>query len=64
MILCIISCDVSFNLLFLFWPHLTACSILGARSEIKPELGAVEAQSSNHWTAREVSPLNKFLIFF
>ena len=39
---------------FFFWPYHAACGILVPRSGIKPVLPAVEVQSLNHWTAREV----------
>ena len=46
------------NFLFLcFWPHFTACGILAPWPEIKPIPPALEAQSLNHWTAREVPNL-------
>ena len=37
-----------------FWPHHTACGILVPHSGIKPTPPAVEVQSLNHWTTREV----------
>ena len=37
-----------------FWPHCTACGILVPRADIEPEPPALEAQSLNHWTAREI----------
>ena len=45
---------------FFFWLHFKACSTLVPTSGIKPVLLAVEAQSLNHWTTREVP---KVLIF-
>ena len=36
-----------------FWPHCAACGILVLRPGIEPMPPAVEAWSSNHWTARE-----------
>ena len=39
---------------FFFWPHGAACGILVPRPGIKPVPPALEAQSLNHWTAREV----------
>ena len=46
------------NLKFLcFWPHFTACGILVPWPEIEPIPPALEAQSLNHWTAREVPNL-------
>ena len=43
-----------FVFLFLFWPHRGACGILVPCPEIEPMPPAVEAQSPNHWTTREV----------
>ena len=37
-----------------FLPHCTACGILVPQPRIEPMPPAVEAQSLNHWTAREV----------
>ena len=43
------------DLLFVcFWLHRAACGILVHRRGIEPMPPAVEAQSLNHWTAREV----------
>ena len=39
---------------FFFWPRRAACGILVPQPGIKPAPPAVEAQSLNHWTAREV----------
>ena len=39
---------------FFFWPHHAACGILVPQPGIEPVPPAVEAQSLNHWTAREV----------
>ena len=39
---------------FSFWPSRTACEILVPQKGIKPMPPALEAQSLNHWTAREV----------
>ena len=47
-------------LLSFFWPHLAACGILVPRTGIKPVPPVLEAQSLNHWTAREV-PVILFL---
>ena len=38
---------------FFFWLHQRACKILVPRPGIEPVSPAVEAQSPNHWTARE-----------
>ena len=40
--------------LFFFWSCLTACRMLVSRSGIELVPLAVEVQSLNHWTAREV----------
>ena len=45
--------------LFTFWLHHAAFGILVLQPEIEPVPPAVEAQSLNHWTAREV-PLGNF----
>ena len=37
---------------FFFWPHHMACGILVPRPGLEPP--AVEAQSLNHWIARQV----------
>ena len=37
-----------------FWPCLITCGIFVPQPEIEPELPAVETQSLNHWTSREV----------
>ena len=42
---------------FFFWPCPTACGILLPWPGIEPTTPAVEAQSLNHWTAREVPKL-------
>ena len=39
----------------LFWPHCMSCGILVPWPGIEPMSLAVEAQSLNHWTTREVS---------
>ena len=39
----------------LFWPGLTTYGNLVPRPGIEPATPALEAQSLNHWTAREVS---------
>ena len=44
---------------FIFWPHFRACEILIPWPGIKPMPPAVEAQSVNHWTSREVPQLFK-----
>ena len=41
-------------LCFFFWPCQMACRILIPQPGIEPMLPAVEAQSPNHWTTREV----------
>ena len=49
--------------LLYFWPHHVACGILVPRPRIEPMVPAVEAQSLNHWTAREVPMLLLKLLF-
>ena len=39
---------------FFFWRHQAACGILVPQPGIEPTPPAVEAQSLNHWTAKEV----------
>ena len=53
------SININLNLylfiyLFIYWPPLKGCGILVPWSEMKPVPLAVETQSLNHWTAREV----------
>ena len=47
----------------MFWPHSTACGILVPQPGIEPVPPALEAQSLNHWTAREV-PIVSFSLDF
>ena len=42
----------------IIWLRLVACGILVSQLGIKPLLAAVEAQSLNHWNAREVLEVN------
>ena len=42
------------NFFFFFWPCSMACRILVPQRRIKPMPPALEMQSLNHWTAREV----------
>ena len=44
---------LSFSFLF-FLLHRIECGILLSQAQIEPVLPAVEAQSLNHWTTREV----------
>ena len=37
-----------------FWPRHTACGILVSQPGVKPAPPALQAQSLNQWTAREV----------
>ena len=46
---------------FFFWPHSTAYAILGPCPGIKPVPSALEAQSLNYWTTREVPVI---MVFF
>ena len=41
-----------------FWMHPTACRILVPPPGIKPTPPALEVQSLNHWTTRQVTLLN------
>ena len=53
--------------LFIYWPRQTACGISVLQPGIKPMLHTLEAQSLNHWTAREVPHcflFNVTLLFF
>ena len=43
-----------FNFNFNFWLHCAACGILVPQPGIEPVPPALEVQSLNHWTAREV----------
>ena len=43
-----------------FWPRSTACGILVPQPGIEPTPPAVEVQSVNHWTTREVP----FIVIF
>ena len=45
---------VSFFFFLIFWPHPSVYRILVPQPGMEPESPAVEAQSLNHWTAREV----------
>ena len=47
-----------------FWLHHAACGILVPTPGIKAVPPAVEAQSLNHWTAREVPLESNFKILF
>ena len=52
-----------FYFIFLFlWLHHVACRILVPWPGIEPEHPAVEAQSPNHWTTRELPPTFQLLI--
>ena len=55
------------NLFFIFWLCHAACGILVSWPGIEPAPPALEAQSLNHWTMREVAPnqfLNPLFFFF
>ena len=40
---------------FFFWvPHGITCGILVPQAEVEPARPALEAQSLNHWTAKEI----------
>ena len=47
---------------FFFWPLCVACEILVPQPAIEPMLSALEMQSPNHWTAKEV-PHNSLYVF-
>ena len=49
------------NFFFYFLPHHAACGILTPRPGIEPISPAVEAQSPNHWTTRELPTHTYFL---
>ena len=59
-------CTYLFLFLFFFWPCHAACKILVSQPGIEPMPPAVEAQSLNHWAAREVPVCIYFiyLLFF
>ena len=44
-----------FLIFLIFWPHSTAGGILVPQPGIEPAYPALEAQSLNHWTTREIS---------
>ena len=48
---------------FFFWPYCTACGILVPQAGTEPVPPAVEAQSLNHWTTREVQKSTEHEIF-
>ena len=47
---------------FSFWLLCAACEILLPRSGIQPVPPAVEAWSVNHWTAREVPKILRYIL--
>ena len=50
-----------------FWLHHAACKILVPQPRMQSAPPAVEAQSLNHWTAREVPPwslLSRYPLYF
>ena len=49
---------------FFFCPHCVACGILFPWPGMEPELPAVEAQSLNHYTTREVPTLGFLILLF
>ena len=51
-------------LFFFFWPCTVACGILVPQPGIEPSSPAVEAQSLNHWCAREVPISFSFFLDF
>ena len=52
------TCQTCILFCFVFWPCHAACRILVPWPGIEPMPPAVEAQSLNHWTAREVPDLH------
>ena len=54
---------LSFFYFYFFWTHSMARGILVPLPGIEPAPPAVEAQSLNHWTAREV-PDGSFLVLY
>ena len=46
---------------FFLWPCCEACGILIPQLVVKPMPSAVEAQSLNHWTTREVPEVGAVL---
>ena len=52
----------TFCFFFFFWPCCMACGILVPWPRIEPEPPAVEVQSPNHWTTREVHFCLSFFI--
>ena len=61
-VLCLVFHSISFSILFLsFWPCRVTCRMLVPRPGIEPMPPAVEAQSPNHWTAREF-PLSFYFL--
>ena len=46
-----------YSFVCIFWQSYTACGILVPQPGIEPGPRAVKAQSSNHWTTREL-PVN------
>ena len=48
---------------FFFWLHCAGCGILVPQPGIEPPPPALEAQSLNHWAAKEVPHLNFFFFF-
>ena len=55
-------CSKEHKFLF-FWPYCTACGILVPQPGTEPVPPAVEAQSLNHWTTREVQKSTEHEIF-
>ena len=59
---CVCVCVCVCVSLFFFVPHRAACRILVPWPGIEPVPAAVEAQSRNHWTTREVPQVCLFVI--
>ena len=47
---------------FVFWLHHAACRVLVPQQGIKPASPALEAQSLNRWTTKEVPAKSVFYI--
>ena len=60
----ILCCQINGFFFFFPPPHCVAYGLLVPWPVIKPETPAVEAQSLNHWTTREVPRLHTFFWFW
>ena len=55
---------IVFFFFLIFWSHCAACRILVPRPGIELMCPALEAQSLNHWTTREVPSIQCFVWLF